>query len=342
MARWSVETLNDTVDRELGALPAAMRARFVQRAGGALVSKVGDLHRKWSRNADYRRAYDDLDFEFALARSLIEARVGAGLTQAQLAERMETTQSVVARLESGRGHPSTRTLETFARSTGTRLRIDFEPLMRFDESRIDELVDQLRKKLPSDRLQELANSFSYPKGEETFTERGADFRKQRHLTRLQAYELVAWKSDRQKTRFLNSNTDTSVRQVTARAARCADDSHEFPEAAAEILNELNGVSYPTASVFLAAWNHGAFGIIDARTWRALKTLTGLSAFDRGKRTLFNREEFRLYTRLLRRWSAREQGTSPRLIDKALWQYDKELGRPLQKAITQEPQQDARE
>ncbi len=91
------------------------------------MSNVRDLHRKWRRDPDYRRAYDDLESEFTLAQSLIEARVGAGLTQAQLAERMETTQSVVARLESGRGHPSTRTLETFARSTGTRLRISFEP-----------------------------------------------------------------------------------------------------------------------------------------------------------------------------------------------------------------------
>ncbi len=306
------------------------------------MSKVRDLHRKWSRNPDYRKAYDDLDFEFALARSLIEARVGAGLTQSQLAERMETTQSVVARLESGRGHPSTRTLETFARSTGTRLRIALEPLVRFDESRIDELVDQLRKRLPSNRLQELANSFSYSKGEETLRARRADFRKQGHLTRQQAYELVAWKTDRQKTNFLNGNTDTSVIQVTARAARCADDRHESPETAAGILNELNGVSYPTASVFLAAWNPGAFGIIDARTWRALKTLTDLPTFDRGKRTLFRREEFRLYTLLLRRWSAKERGTSPRLIDKALWQYDKRAGRPLQEAVTKEPQQDARE
>ena len=306
------------------------------------MSKVRDLHQKWNRNPDYRRAYDDLDFEFALARSLIAARVGAGLTQAQLAERMETTQSVVARLESGRGRPSTRTLETFARSTGTRLRIALEPLVCFDESRINELVDQLRKKLPSDGLRQLANRFSYPKGEETFRERGADFRKQRHLTRQQAYELVAWKTDRQKTNFLNGNTDASVRQVTARAAKCADDRHESPETAAEILNELNGVSYPTASVFLAAWNQDAFGIIDARTWRALRTLTSLPAFDRGKRTLFRPEEFRLYTRLLRRWSAREQKTSPRLIDKALWQYDKELARPLQEAITREPQPDAHE
>ena len=91
------------------------------------MSKVSDLHEKWSRNPDYRTTYDELGPEFELARSMIEARIGAGLTQAQLAERMETTQSVVARLESGRVHLSTRTLEKIARSTGTRLRISFEP-----------------------------------------------------------------------------------------------------------------------------------------------------------------------------------------------------------------------
>ena len=290
------------------------------------MSKVRDLHQKWSRDPDYRRAYDDLDLEFALARSLIEARVGAGLTQVELAERMETTQSVVARLESGRGHPSTRTLETFARSTGTRLRISFEPAVWFDESSIDELVDRLRKKLPSDRLMQLAKRFCYSKGEDTLDERGADFRKQGYLTLQQASELVQWKTDRQWTNFLNKNSDEDVKRVTECAARCADTQPESPERAADILNELSAVSYPTASVFLTAWNPGEFGIMDARIWRALRVLTGMPTFDRGKRTLFRREEFRLYTRLLRHWTAGEQGTSPRLIDKALWQYDKELGR----------------
>ena len=68
------------------------------------MSKVSDLHKKWSRDSDYRKAFDELKPEFDLARSLIEARLGAGLTQAQLAKRMKTTQSVVARLEGGE-HP---------------------------------------------------------------------------------------------------------------------------------------------------------------------------------------------------------------------------------------------
>ena len=91
------------------------------------MTKVADLHEKWSEDPEYRVAYDRLGPEFEVARALIEARSRAGLTQSELAERMETTQSVVARLESGRARPSTRTLEKFARATGTRLRIAFDP-----------------------------------------------------------------------------------------------------------------------------------------------------------------------------------------------------------------------
>lgn len=63
----------------------------------------------------------------ALAEALAAARSRAGLTQAQLAARMGTTQTVIARLERGRTKPSTRTLERFAEATGSRLRITLEP-----------------------------------------------------------------------------------------------------------------------------------------------------------------------------------------------------------------------
>jgi len=57
---------------------------------------------------------------------MIEARSRAGLTQAQVAQLMSTTQAAVARLEGGGGKPSTRTLQKYARATGSRLRISFE------------------------------------------------------------------------------------------------------------------------------------------------------------------------------------------------------------------------
>ena len=91
------------------------------------MTKIAELHKEWSREPEYRVAYDRLGTEFDLARSLVEARTRAGFTQAELVKRMKTTQSVVARLESGRMYPSTRTLERVALATGTRLRISFDP-----------------------------------------------------------------------------------------------------------------------------------------------------------------------------------------------------------------------
>jgi ribosome-binding protein aMBF1 (putative translation factor) len=91
------------------------------------MTKVNDLHRKWMKNKEYRKAYEELAPEFALAHAVIKARATAGLTQEQLAQRMDTTQSVIARLESGRTRPSSQTLERLAAATGTRLKISFEP-----------------------------------------------------------------------------------------------------------------------------------------------------------------------------------------------------------------------
>ena len=81
----------------------------------------------WRKDPEYVKAYNALEEEFSLAKAMIEARAHAGLTQDQLAERMHTTQAVIARLESGRVKPSTRTLERLAAATGMRLRISFEP-----------------------------------------------------------------------------------------------------------------------------------------------------------------------------------------------------------------------
>jgi transcriptional regulator with XRE-family HTH domain len=75
----------------------------------------------------YRAEYDALADEFALVEELIKARAHSGLTQEEIARRMGTTQSVVARLESGKSMPSTRTLKKYAEATGTRLIIRFEP-----------------------------------------------------------------------------------------------------------------------------------------------------------------------------------------------------------------------
>jgi transcriptional regulator with XRE-family HTH domain len=91
------------------------------------MTRIRDLHKTWMKEPNYRKEYDLLEEEFALAAAVAKARRRAGLSQAELARRMKTTQSTIARLESGRGRPSTRTLTRFAKATGHRLKISFEP-----------------------------------------------------------------------------------------------------------------------------------------------------------------------------------------------------------------------
>jgi ribosome-binding protein aMBF1 (putative translation factor) len=92
------------------------------------MTRIDELHKKWLKERPgYAKAVADLEEEFQLARQLIGARARAGLTQGQLAARMKTTRTVISRLESGRMKPSTRTLERYARATGHKLKITFEP-----------------------------------------------------------------------------------------------------------------------------------------------------------------------------------------------------------------------
>jgi ribosome-binding protein aMBF1 (putative translation factor) len=92
------------------------------------MTKIKDLHNSRMKDPTYRKEYDALEEEFTVMAAIAKARCRAGLSQAELARRMKTTQSTVARLESGRGQPSTRTLVRFAKATGHRLKISFQPM----------------------------------------------------------------------------------------------------------------------------------------------------------------------------------------------------------------------
>ena len=76
------------------------------------------LKREMLADAATKAAYDAQAEEFAIACELIAARIRAGLSQGEVAQRMGTTQSVVARLESGKRPPSMRTVQRFAQAVG--------------------------------------------------------------------------------------------------------------------------------------------------------------------------------------------------------------------------------
>ena len=71
----------------------------------------------------FREEYARADEEYALVEALVRARAAANLTQAELARRIGTTQSAIARLEGGKVSPSFATLRRYARATGTRLTV---------------------------------------------------------------------------------------------------------------------------------------------------------------------------------------------------------------------------
>lgn len=96
---------------------------------------VQRVAKRWMKEPGFRDGYEALEEEFSLASMLIAARTGARLTQAELANRMGTSQSTIARLESGTSKPSLSTLRRYAKATGARLKIALEPQSRSKKER---------------------------------------------------------------------------------------------------------------------------------------------------------------------------------------------------------------
>jgi len=84
---------------------------------------MSELKNDLMKNDEFRSAYIGLEDEFALSAQLIEARKKAHLTQDEVAKKMGTTQSVVARLESGHPLPSLRSLKRYAQAVNSRVEI---------------------------------------------------------------------------------------------------------------------------------------------------------------------------------------------------------------------------
>lgn len=93
------------------------------------------IAKRWMKEPGFREGYDALEEEFSVASMLIAARTRANLTQAELAEKMGTSQSTIARLESGAAKPSLSTLRRYAKATGARLKITLEPKARSKKDR---------------------------------------------------------------------------------------------------------------------------------------------------------------------------------------------------------------
>ena len=78
---------------------------------------------KLLKDPEVKKYYDALGPEFALAEQIIKKRLELGMTQSQLAKKLGTKQSAIARLESGSYNPSMAFLQKTVRALNADLRI---------------------------------------------------------------------------------------------------------------------------------------------------------------------------------------------------------------------------
>ena len=82
-----------------------------------------------ARDAEYRAALERLLPYERIARLVIGLRMEMGLSQEELARRVGTSASAIARLESGHHHPSVETLRRVARALDRDLVIGFQNMV---------------------------------------------------------------------------------------------------------------------------------------------------------------------------------------------------------------------
>ena len=76
------------------------------------------------KDPEFAAAYAEADAEYSVLEAMLKARLEAGLTQAEVAERAGTTQSAIARLEGGSVSPTVETLRKYAKAVGKRLKVE--------------------------------------------------------------------------------------------------------------------------------------------------------------------------------------------------------------------------
>ncbi len=82
-----------------------------------------DLRKELLTDPEFKKEYDALELEYSIIAQVIQKRLDKGLTQKQLAEKIGTKQSAIARLEGGTTNPSIAFLEKVAKALGSKLQV---------------------------------------------------------------------------------------------------------------------------------------------------------------------------------------------------------------------------
>ena len=78
------------------------------------------------KNPEFRKLYEESQPEFEIAKAIIRARIENKITQKELAKKMNTTQSVISRVEQAKTSPSISFLKRLAAALNTTLQVQFK------------------------------------------------------------------------------------------------------------------------------------------------------------------------------------------------------------------------
>lgn len=88
--------------------------------------KWEDFEKELFKQPGFKEAQEETRLEYEIARALIKARIEKGLTQAEIAKRMKTKQSVISRVENARTIPSLSFLKRLAQVLNASLQVKFK------------------------------------------------------------------------------------------------------------------------------------------------------------------------------------------------------------------------
>ncbi|MCX6752407.1 MAG: helix-turn-helix transcriptional regulator [Candidatus Nomurabacteria bacterium] len=87
------------------------------------MTSFSDLRKKWMKDPEFKKAYDDLEPEFAIVRAMIKMRLKNKMSQKDLAKKLGTKQPAIARFESGAYNPTLSFLKKLSTALGGKLEI---------------------------------------------------------------------------------------------------------------------------------------------------------------------------------------------------------------------------
>lgn len=89
------------------------------------MTNFNDYLTQQMKDPAFKKAYEQLEPEFAIIQAIIDARKSAGITQKELSQKSGIAQGYISKLENGNANPSIKTLQRLATALGKTLKIEF-------------------------------------------------------------------------------------------------------------------------------------------------------------------------------------------------------------------------